>query len=171
MTLLTVGTSVLGQVAQFSAASQQAAEQDRIREENRQNALAANRQEQKQMNLRAMQEADALAEKQRVGKLEGEKAASFEKAAAAEGNVAGLSVDSLIADIRRTEANNQMLRDINYENTVAQISEEKRGSGIRTVSRINSVPPGTRPNPLTLVAGIGSTLVKGYQDYKAMRPT
>lgn len=155
MGLITAGIGVAQSVAQYSAQMQQAKAVE-------QNALQAFRNDQDQASLRQIQEADALAQKQKLQNLEeAEKVAEVEVSAAG-ANVSGISVGNLVAGIQRRAANNRQTQFENTKMTVAQLQLEKKGSRTNAQSRINSAP---RPSALSLVAGIGGSLMDGYNTY------
>lgn len=163
---LSVITGIVGQVAQFQAQSEAAAEQTQRYEQNKINALDAAAHEQKMFNMRAMQEQDKTSEENRQGAIQAQEVASAQQASAAQSNVTGLSLDNLLADIYRKEGTNRMYRDANTRSTVAQLEEQKRGTNITAKGRINSMSPGQQPSPLGLVAGIVNTGVSAYRQFR-----
>lgn len=155
MGVLSFAVGAAQQIAQFSAANQEAKAVE-------ENANAAFRNDQTQLSLRQMQEADALAQKQKTQNLEeAEKKASVEVSAASAG-VAGISVDNLIMDVQRKAARNRQTQFENTKMALAQLQLEKKASRNQAQSRINSAP---RPSALGLVAGLGGAALDGYNTY------
>lgn len=125
-------------------------------------AAAAYKQDQTQISLRQIQEADAEAHQVNQQNLEEAKVVSKVQASASDANVAGVSVDNIVADVRRQAARNRETIKANTRMTVMQLEQERKGSRSRNQGRINAAP---RPNPLSLVAGIGGAALSGYNAY------
>lgn len=158
MGVLSFAVGAAQSVVQFAAANQEAKATE-------QNALQAFSNEQNQLSLRQMQEADATAQKQKQQNLEeAEKKAAVEVSAASAG-VSGISVDNLIMDVSRQAARNRQTQFENTKMAVAQLQTEKKGSRSQAQSRINSAP---RPSALSLVAGIGGAALDGYNSYSKL---
>ncbi len=128
----------------------------------REAAVRENAQTQNQLSLRQVQEQEAAARSNQSQNLEEAQAAADAEASAAVGGVSGLSLSSVLQDVRRRAANNRQATSENVKMTVAQLSLDKKGSANRAQSRINAARP---PNPFTLVAGIGSAALGGFNEY------
>ncbi|WP_269929943.1 virion core protein, T7 gp14 family [Aminobacter sp. HY435] len=158
MGVMSAAIGVAQSVAQFAAQQQQAKAVEK-------NAIQAFENDQNQASLRQIQEADALAQKQKLQNLEeAEKVAEVEVSAST-ANVTGISVGNLVAGIRRRASTNRQTQFENTKMTVAQLQMEKKASRSNAQSRINSAP---RPSALSLVAGIGGAMLDGYNTYDKM---
>lgn len=154
--LLTFGVGAVQAVSQYSA-------QKSEEKANRQNAQEAWKNQQHQLTKRAMQEEDALNQKKQAQNIEEAQVKADTVASAAGAGVAGLSLDNLVADVGRRASLNRQAEEENTRNTLAQIRMERKGVNAQAQGRINSVP---KPSALSLVAGIGSAALKGYNSYK-----
>lgn len=123
------------------------------------NSLAAGREEQQQISLRMMQEQDAHAQKQHLTTIEGAQVAAEAEVSAAASGVSGLSLDNILLGIGRDVAMKQEADKTNYQNTVAQLTQENKATNTRIENRINSVQRPVAPNPLGYaLQGIGGAL-------------
>lgn len=154
--LITAGIGAVQSVAQYSAQKQEA-------KANEQNAIESWKTQQAQLSKRAMQEEDALRQKQQQQNIEEAQVKAETVASAAGAGVAGLSLDNLIADVGRRASFNRQTEEENTRNTLAQLRLERKGVNSQAQGRINSVP---KPSALGLVAGLGSSALKGYNAYK-----
>jgi hypothetical protein len=91
--------------------------------------------------------------------LEGETVTS-----AAAGNVVGASIDALIRNVARQEAQAKLTIDTNLENTQAQIQRQARGAQLGAIDRINSVQKPSNGALALRIAGIG---LDAYSQYKS----
>lgn len=129
---------------------------------NYQNALAASRDEQQSLTLRAVQEGDATAEKMHLENIEEAKNLGAAHVAAAGSGVSGLSVDAILRDVSSVAAQNRQTEQLNYENTIAQIEQEQKATNTRAISRINSVPNPTKPSPFGAILGVAGAGAKYF---------
>lgn len=153
--LFSAASGVIGSVTTYMGQSQMA-------KENKANAEQAWRDDQQQLTRREMQEEEALVQKQQSINLEEAEVLATAKVGAVSAGAAGISVDNILADVSRRAARNRVTEKTNTKNTIMQIQMEKKASGTRAQGRINSMPP---PSPLSLVAGLGSNMVSGYNSY------
>lgn len=142
-------------VAQYQAASQES-------KAAQQAATASYENDQHQLSLRQMQEQDATAQKASITNIEEAQKVADVQVSASGANLSGISVDNLIADVRRQGARNRDTQQQNLKNSLVQLQAEKRGSRVTNQGRINSVP---RPSALSLVAGIAGAGLNGYNTY------
>jgi hypothetical protein len=112
------------------------------------NALAAGRDEQNQLLLRTAQEEEAKNQKVYLSNLEEAQRKAEAEVSAAEGNIGGISLDNVMADIGRRAAYNRTVEERNFVMTAAQLNQELRATNTRIEGRINSVPRPVAPNPL-----------------------
>lgn len=159
---VSAASSVMG----FAAQSQQADAQTAAWQQNYTNALAANRDTENQDTERQLQEADAAGQKVALNNVQVAQKQASVAASAASGGVSGISVDSLVADIGQQGSMNKLTIQRNFQNTVSQLQAEKDASVDQAQSRINSMQPGTPPNPASLalnVAGAGLNTFNTYE--------
>lgn len=141
-------------VMQYRAQQQQAAAQTAQHNQNAANSLAAARSEQRQLAVRAMQEEEAYATERHIALVDQAQAAATVTTQAASSGVAGISVDNLVADVRRKSGFNLASMETQWENTAAQLQEEMDATNVRAQGRINSTSPGTSPSPLGAIVSI-----------------
>lgn len=163
---MSAASSVMNFKAQQDAASANNKYQSEMAERSRENALAANRNDQKQLTLRTIQEADSKSEQNRAGAIQAEQAAAAGRTSAAESGLSGLSLDNLVADIYRRSSNNESIRNINYDNTVNQLAAQREASGITAKSRMVMPQYTTGPSPMSLAVGLGKAAFSGYNSYQ-----
>lgn len=124
------------------------------------NALAAGRDEQRQLTLRQLQEQDAYVQKNHLVMVEeAQKTAEYKVSAAASG-VSGVSVDNLLDDIGRQAGLNRATLETNYKATAQQLQTQKDASVTQIESRINSVARPTSPSGASLFVNILGAGVK-----------
>lgn len=160
---MSAASSVAGFAEKQNAADAQTARYN----QNYQNSLAAARDTQVQTTKRMMQEEDAYKQKDHLHLLEGAKKEAELAVSAAGANVAGLSVDNLVADASRTTNLNRTVLRKNWADTASQLqTQSEAASTTQTQSRINSVNPGSDPSPLGLGLELAGAGMKAYGDYK-----
>jgi len=156
MGVLSAGIGLMKTVATFGAQQEES-------RKNAENAMAANAIEQRQLTLRQIQENQAAAQKKQAQNIQEAEVLAEAKVSQASMGVAGASVDNILADVSRKAATNRETIAENTRMTVQQLQTDKTASTIKAKSRIDSMPP---PNPLSLVAGIGSAALTGYNTYE-----
>lgn len=132
----------------------------------RQAAIADYERKSTEINRRQMQEDDAAAQKDGLQSLEEAQRGADAEVSAAAGGVAGVSLDNILSDVSRTGARNRETIRQNSDATAQQLQLEKKGAKAEAQSRINSAPA---PSTLSLVAGLGSAALSGYNSYKKMK--
>lgn len=151
--------AVLSSVVSFAAAQadyQARAEQWKA---NYVSALASGREEQQQIQLRMMQEDDALAQKEQASRIEGAEVSADAEVSAGAAGVGGISLANIMTGINRKVDMKVQADRTNHFNTAAQLSEELKATNTNVKNRINSVARPTAPNPLGYVLqGIGGAL-------------
>lgn len=157
---LSAGKAIVGFAAQQAASDAQTERYN----QNVVNSLAAARDEQHQINVRQEQEQEASAQRARVQSVEAVKKAAEVSVSASGSGVSGLSVDALLADVRRTADENLATIETNNKNTALQLQAQKDATVNKAMSRINSMAPGTDPNPLGLALDIGGAGLNAYTD-------
>jgi|UPI0005643216 hypothetical protein len=151
--------SVAQSAVSFAAAGDEYNQRAQQWQDNRRNALAAGRDEQKALSIRMVQEQDAFAQKRHMDAIEEAEASASAEASGAAAGVSGLSLDNILTGIGREAGQKALADKTNYENTVLQLSEEQKSTDTNIKNRINSVQVPTKPNPLGYVLqGIGGGL-------------
>lgn len=149
-------------VASFGAAQ---ADYNAKAEQWRQNVVnseAAARDDQRQLINRQLQEQAKTTQENHISYLKQAEKQSSVEVSAAQGNVSGISVDNLLADIAGKSELNRTYADQNYKYIAADIQERLWANNTTLASRINSVTRPTSPSALSLIAGIGGSAVKGF---------
>ncbi|MBK3400421.1 virion core protein, T7 gp14 family [Methylobacterium ajmalii] len=160
--ILGLAMSAASAVVGFAAKQQQYEKDVKQYNQNYQNALAANRDDQRQIAVRQMQEEQAFRQKDHVAAIEQAQKESQVSVAAASAGVGGLSVGNLIADIHRNTAQNRSVMETNWMNTAAQLQTQNDAATNRAQSRIQSMPVPTAPSPLSMFVDIGGSAVKAF---------
>lgn len=151
--------SVAQSAVSFGAANDEYNQRAQQWQDNRRNALAAGRDEQKALTIRMVQEQDAYAQKRHMDAMEGAEAAASAEASGAAAGVSGLSLDNILVGIGREAGAKANADKTNYANTALQLSEELKSTNTNIKNRINSVQVPTKPNPLGYVLqGVGGSL-------------
>jgi hypothetical protein len=131
-------------------------------QQNRNEALAAGRDEQKALTIRMTQEQEAYTQKRQMNNIEAAEASASAEASGAASGVSGLSLDNILAGIGREATRKSSADKTNYQNTVLQLNEEMKGTNTTIKNRVNSVQVGNPPNPLGYaLQGVGGAL-KAY---------
>jgi len=141
-TVLTVASGVMEHNAQVKAAN---AQNERYKE-NARNARIARDDENRAVNRRLDQEADAANAEKMKEDLESLKKQGTARTAAGESNVSGGSVSALLRDIQRTGAVEQNTIDRNFDMVKQQSLDQKAGIQSSYVNRVNSVQKGYAPS-------------------------
>ncbi len=131
------------------------------------NSEAAARDEQRQILTQQMQEQAKTGQKEHISFLEQAQKQSSVEVSAVQGGVSGLSVDNLLGDIAAKSATNRAYMDENYKFVAANIQEKLHASDTTLASRINSMQAPVSPSPMSLVAGIGSSVVGGFKSLQS----
>ncbi len=147
------GMSILG-------ASQQHQAQKVKEQVNRRNALAAQNDELRQINIQAAQEDTAAAEQKLQTDLEVMQQTSRAEVAGGESGVS-LNNNAVIQDMERQGLVANTGVDRNLDTTMQGLQEERLGSKSRAQSRINSV---SKPSSTATGLKIGQAVVGGMSD-------
>jgi hemolysin activation/secretion protein len=153
---LAIGSTVMN----IAAANQQHKAQQQQYEANKQNALQAQKDEQRQINLEAAQEDTKAAEKKVETDLNTRVVASRAAVAGGESG-ATLNNNAVLQDIERQGLMANTAIDRNLGNTMLNLQEQRLGAKTRAQSRINSV---SRPSRTATGLKIGQAVVGGMRD-------
>lgn len=168
MTLaLTAGGLQIGSgIMQYQNAKAQSKAQTAMYEMNQQNAYQAMRNDYMAVQQRQLQEQDAAAEQIAGRRLEALREVSTATVAAGESGVSGFSVERVLRDIGAVASRDISTIEQNRDWGTQQLQNELLGIKNTTVSRINSVSPGTKPNPWAYVFQTGAdTAASGFTTY------
>lgn len=127
---------------------------------NRRNALQAQKDEQRQINIQAAQEDTAAAEQKLQTDLDTRVMASRATVAGGESG-AVLNNNAVLQDIERQGLVSNTAVDRNLDNTMQGLQEQRLGARSRAQSRINSV---SKPSSTATALKIGSAIVGGMSD-------
>ena len=127
---------------------------------NRRNALQAQQDEQRQINLEAAQEDTKAAEQKLQTDLDTRVMASRATVAGGESG-AVLNNNAVLQDIDRQGLMANTAVDRNLDNTMQGLQEQRLGARSRAQSRINSV---SKPSSTATALKIGSAVVGGMSD-------
>jgi hypothetical protein len=157
--LLSAGLGVAQTVASYSAQRQES-------KTNADNSVQAWKNNQEQITQREMQEQDALRQKQTQQNIQEAQALADTQVSAAASGVSGISVDNLLQDVSRRADANRETEQTNTDMVISQLKQQRKGINSDAQSRINSVP---EPSPLSLIAGIGSAGISGFNSYTSAK--
>lgn len=144
--------SFMGAQADYNARAEQY-------KQNRVNALAAGREEQKAIQIRMVQEDAAKTQKDQASSIEGAEVAAEAEVSAGEAGVSGISLTNILTGINRKVDMKVSADRTNYLNTAAQLTQELKATKTSMQNRINSVAQPTAPNPIGYaLQGIGGAL-------------
>lgn len=127
------------------------------------NAVIARNENIAQTNLQASQETEAAGQKIAENNREARKALSTMTVSAGESGIAGLSVDSLLADIGASQGRYNMGVQTNLDNAISAINSERTNANISANNVIASLTPPKQPNYLGAALQIGSAGAGWYE--------
>lgn len=141
-------------------------------EEVRQNSINASKAAENQyanLNIRAQQE-DAAANQQKTEtNIEAAQAAASVEAAAAEGNVGGLSVQSVLQDMYAQKGRHDAALDSNQRMNRGFLSGEKIAAEAGGQNQINSMPLPEKPSFAPYLLNAFSSGLTAYSNYKTQK--
>lgn len=165
ITLVGFALSAAASVVEFQGQSNAAAQQNRMYEQNRLNALRAFEDTQNARNMRIAQEQEAAATEKFDTSLEARSARATSEVAAGESGVSGLSIEGLARDFAGKEQRVKDRIDVQTDWTTAQLQAEKRGDSFQALDRINSVKRAEKPNFAAAGLKIAAAGLNSYTDY------
>ena len=157
-------------VAQYQQGKAVAKAQTAAYNRNIVNAFASARNEQRQITLREIQEAENTAFKNKMSQLDEAEAKAETIAQASAANVAGPSIDILVEDLGNRSA---LIRETNrreYAGIALQLREEQTATIDRAKARVEQMSPGVSPSPLVpilQIAQAGVSYGRDMNDIKA----
>ena len=162
--MMLIGGSAL---ADFSAASAQAKQDEAKYQQNRINAAQSRDLKIQSLNTRMLQEGEAAAsQKEQLG-IAALKKQERAKVAAGEAGIAGQGVDKLVDQFENARL--QGVTTVNAQTKALrnQIEMEKMGITAETMNRINSLPRGQQPNFLAYAVKAGAQM---YATNTSLKP-
>lgn len=137
---------------------------------NAENAASAAGDKYSSTQLRILQEGKAMAQKKFQGNIDQSKAVATAQVAAGEGNVSGVSVDHLTADLMGQGGRYTRALNTNYDITKQHLVAEMDATTNRMQGQINSMPIPEKPNFLAALVGIAGSTIGAVGDYRAANP-
>lgn len=167
-----VGSAVANYAAQGSAAKQQAEFQNRRYAQTAQASLAAYRRGVNQLLIRDSQEVSAFTREAETAKRAvGSQKATARSVMSAAG-LAGNSVNQLLAEFDRLDADNELALGTNLSIRRQQLRESMEGLRADAQSRISAATPQpvSSPSPFALALDLGSAGLNAANAWKAWKP-
>lgn len=164
--ILSAVGSAVGSLMQYRAQQAQAAAQNAQYERNRINALAAQRDTQKALTLRQLQEDGATKQAMRLSQLDQARRQASAVVTGINSGRSGISLDAIVSDIGRAADENRATMLTNWESTAAQLQSQKDASEATYFQRVNSVSQATEPSPLSPLLGVAGAGLRLYGDYE-----
>lgn len=149
--LLAAGAAGAQSAVSFAASQQDYNNQVAAWQENYVSSLKAGEDEQKRLQLRMSQEGEAISQKRHLANIEKAQATSAVRNSAGAAGVSGVSVSNIITGVSQKVSAKRQADEINFDNTIEQLSAELLNTNTKTQNRINSVQQPTPPNPLGFV--------------------
>lgn len=166
LTMASLAISGAQAVAQHKAADAQADAQEEYNQQLQKNAEQAYNNELEALRLQQHQDEAQAKQKIVQNQKQAIQARSRAKTAAGEAGVSGLSVDALLGDFERQEAEFKDAVRENLDNRNQQRQQEAISAGTRLQSRQNSVQPVNRPSVLGTGLQIAGNAVGAFSDYQ-----
>ncbi len=158
-----VGQGV-GALMQYQGQKAQAAAQNAAYRDNQVAALAAQRDAEKGITLRQLQEAEAVSQQMHLSQVDQARRQASTIVSSIDAGRSGITVDALVDDIGRMADENRATLLTNWENTAAQLQAEKEGTEGLYQRRVNSVRQAVEPSPLTPLLGLAGAGLKYFTD-------
>ena len=163
-TMMLIGGSAL---ADFSAASAQAKQDEAKYQQNRINAAQSRDLKIQSLNTRMLQEGEAAAsQKEQLG-IAALKKQERAKVAAGEAGISGQGVDALVDQFETARLRGVTTVNAQTKALRNQIEMEKMGITAETMNRINSLPRGQQPNFLAYAVKAGAQM---YATNTSLKP-
>lgn len=153
--LVQAGVSMAASSADASAKAEQW-------KQNQINALAASRDEQRQLTLRQIQEQDATTQKVGASRVDEAQRTAEAEVSAADAGLSGVSLDAITREIGNRAAQNRTNAFENYRMTAEQLQAQKDASVTKAKGRIDSIATPTDTSFATGIVGLGQAGVKLY---------
>lgn len=152
----------------MAAASAEADARNEQWKQNQINALAAARDQQRQITTRQIQEQNATTTKTHASQIDEASLRSNAEVSAADAGLSGVSADAILREIGNRAAQNRTNAFENYRMTAEQLQAEKDATVTQAKSRIDSIAPPTNTAAATGLVNLASAGVKLYGAIQAM---
>lgn len=149
--LMSAALSIAQAGAGYSAAKQQADQQNAYYEQNRQAALASMRDRYASINNNTLQEREVASQELLTKRIEAVQKKASSIVAAGDKGTTGLSVDALFQDFAAQQGRQANAILLNYENKKERNVDEGVATYHNTISRINSVRQAATPSAMPFV--------------------
>lgn len=166
LALVGFAVSAAQSVMEYSAARQEADEQNRIYRENAARANKAAQEEAFAVNQRMLQEQEAAAAEKSQIYREARAARASAEVGAGEAGISGLSVEGLLREFDGQAAAQTDRIDQQTEWTLQQLQDQKRQIRSQAEDRINSVQRAARPSFFSTGLKIAGSGLNFYNEYK-----
>jgi len=140
--------------------------ENKSREVASESAAQSGRNQFSEINQRVQQEQEAVVQAKMENAKRAAEARSTARTSSGQAGVAGLSVDSLLADFYRQEAGYRAVTDANLVYTIDQSQRQAEGVRSGTQSRINELRPEPLPGYLGAGMRIAGQSVQAYDQYQ-----
>lgn len=155
-------------IAQYQQQKAYANYQNKLYDQNKENSLAAMRDEYIGIQERQQQEAAAASQQIESRKIQQMQETATSRVASGESNVTGFSVDRVLADIGAVASRDISTIEQNRDWNISQLNEQLKGTKTTALSRINSVQKGIKPSIWGALLGVGASGVNAGVQYKSM---
>lgn len=169
MGIVSAGLGVAQAVGSFAQQRQAANNQNEVYSKNAANAAAAFSSEQNVLQQQEVQENTAQAQQSFAMAEEHRRAVATQENKSSSDGQAGLSVESLIADLDRQEADRQAASTQNLAWDAADNMAKRQASGSNYVSNVNSVQKGVQPSFGNLAIGIVGAGMQGFNSFQSLK--
>jgi hypothetical protein len=166
ITIASIGLGIAQAGMGYAASS---AQYDQRMEEVRQNAINASKATENNyagLNIRAQQEDAAMVQQKTETNIEAAQAAASVEAAAAEGNVGGLSVSAVLGDLYAQKGRSEAALDSNQQMRRDYLAGEKLAAEAGGQNQINSMPLPEKPSFAPYLLNAFSSGLSAYSNYK-----
>ncbi|RUT88016.1 MULTISPECIES: hypothetical protein [unclassified Mesorhizobium] len=166
ITIASIGLGIAQAGMGYAASS---AQYDQRMQEMQQNAINASKAAENQyanLNIRAQQEDAAMVQQKTETNIEAAQAAASVEAAAAEGNVSGLSVSSVLQDMYAQKGRSDAALDTNQQMNRGFLRGEKIAAEAGGQNQINSMPLPEKPSFAPYLLNAFSSGLSAYSNSK-----
>lgn len=166
ITIASIGLGIAQAGMGYAASS---AQYDQRMQEMQQNAINASKAAENQyanLNIRAQQEDAAMVQQKTETNIEAAQAAASVEAAAAEGNVSGLSVSSVLQDMYAQKGRSDAALDTNQQMNRGFLRGEKIAAEAGGQNQINSMPLPEKPSFALYLLNAFSSGLSAYSNSK-----
>lgn len=168
LSIASFGLAAGQSVAQYQQQKAYAKYQDQLYDQNKQNSLAAMRDEYQSTQERQQQEVAAASQQIESRKIQQMQETASARVAAGESGTTGFSVDRVLRDIGAVASRDVSTMEQNRDWNMSQLNQQMKATQSTALSRINSVQKGIKPSIWGALLGVGSAGVDAGIQYKTM---